>query len=106
MDTSLFRKADRFCGLASTWTVENSLDNVNTGRLLAQDCLPPLMIHQLDSILTLVRIVLTSFLPSYSKGELWSVAMPAGNISRDTYTLDSTNAVRIIGVPLYTNFPL
>ena len=34
------------------------------------------------------------------------IVMPAGNISRDTYTLDSTNAVRIIEVPLYTNFTL
>ena len=33
------------------------------------------LIHQLDIILTLVRIVLASgypFLPSYSKGELWN----------------------------------
>ena len=33
------------------------------------------LIHQLDIILTLVRIVLDSgypFLPSYSKGELWN----------------------------------
>ena len=33
------------------------------------------LIHQLDTILTLVRIVLASgypLLPSYSKGELWN----------------------------------
>ena len=35
--TSLFRKADRFCGPASTWIVENSRDNANADRPLAQD---------------------------------------------------------------------
>ena len=38
MRTSLFHKADRFCGPASTWTVQNSLDNADAGRPLAQDC--------------------------------------------------------------------
>ena len=42
-DTSLFRKADRFCGPASTWTVQNSLDNADAGRPLAQDCPVPLI---------------------------------------------------------------
>ena len=42
-DTSLFRKADRFCGPASTWTVQNSLDNADAGRPFAQDCLAPLI---------------------------------------------------------------
>ena len=37
-DTSLFRKADRFCSPASTWTVQNSLDNADADRPLAQDC--------------------------------------------------------------------
>ena len=43
IDTSLFRKVDEFCGPASTWTVQNSLDNADAGRLLAQDCLAPLI---------------------------------------------------------------
>ena len=42
-DTSLFHKADRFCGPASIWTIQNSLDNVDTGRPLAQDCRAPLI---------------------------------------------------------------
>ena len=42
-DTSLFRKVDRFCGLAGTWTVQNSLNNADAGRSLAQDC-PALLI--------------------------------------------------------------
>ena len=42
-DTSLFRKVDRFCSPASTWTVQNSLDNVDAGRPLAQDCPAPLI---------------------------------------------------------------
>ena len=32
-------KADRFCGPTSTWTVQNSLNNADAGRPLAQDCL-------------------------------------------------------------------
>ena len=43
MDTSLFRKADRFCSPASTWTAQNSLDNVDAGRPLAQDYPAPLI---------------------------------------------------------------
>ena len=35
---TLFRKVDRFCDSASTWTVQNSLDNADAGRPLAQDC--------------------------------------------------------------------
>ena len=42
-DTSLFCKADRFCGSASTWTVQNSLDNADAGKPLAQDCPAPLV---------------------------------------------------------------
>ena len=42
-DTSLFRKADRFCSPASTWTVQNSLDNADAGRPLTQDCPAPLI---------------------------------------------------------------
>ena len=42
-DTSLFRKADRFCSPASAWTVQNSLDNADAGRPLAQDCPAPLI---------------------------------------------------------------
>ena len=39
----LFRKADRFCSPASTWTVQNSLDNADAGRPLTQDCPAPLV---------------------------------------------------------------
>ena len=81
-DTSLFCKADRFCGPGSTWTVQNSLDNADTGRPLAQDCPAPLLLHQLDIILTLVRTVLASgypFLPLYSKGKLCNGAFVAFN---------------------------
>ena len=42
-DTSLFRKADKFCGPGSTWTVQNLLNNVDAGRTLAQDCPTPLV---------------------------------------------------------------
>ena len=42
-DTSLFCKADRFCSPASTWTVQNPLNNADAGRPLAQDCLAPLI---------------------------------------------------------------
>ena len=42
-DTSLFCKADRFCGPASTWTVQNLLDNADAGRPLTQDCPAPLV---------------------------------------------------------------
>ena len=42
VDTLLFCKADRFCSPASTWTVQNSLDNADAGRPLAQDCSAPL----------------------------------------------------------------
>ena len=59
-DASLFRKADRFCGPASNWTVQNSLDNADAGRPLTQDCPARWLIHQLDIILTLVHIVLDS----------------------------------------------
>ena len=44
-DTSLFRKVGRFCGPASTWTVQNSLDNADAGRRLA-DCPAPLIDSQ------------------------------------------------------------
>ena len=37
-DTSLFRKADRFFGPSSSWTVQNSLYNADAGMPLAQDC--------------------------------------------------------------------
>ena len=37
-NTLLFRNTDRFCGPASTQTVQNSLDNADAGRPLAQDC--------------------------------------------------------------------
>ena len=37
------RKADRFCGPASTWTVQTSLDNADAGRPLAQDYPAPLI---------------------------------------------------------------
>ena len=40
-ETSLFRKADRFCGPTSTWTVQNPLDNADAGRPLAKDCPVP-----------------------------------------------------------------
>ena len=43
VDTSLFRKADRFCGPARTWTLQNSLDNADAGRPLAQDYPAPLI---------------------------------------------------------------
>ena len=32
-----------FCGPTSTWTVQNSLDNVDAGMPLAQDCPAPLV---------------------------------------------------------------
>ena len=82
------------------------------------------LIHQLDIILTLVRIVLAfgyPLLPWYSKGGLWnrafvalnstsSIATPTGNIPEASEVgtplysghSDSTNGVRIIEVPLYT----
>ena len=37
----LFCKADRLCGPASTWTVQDSLDNADAGKPLAQDCPAP-----------------------------------------------------------------
>ena len=40
MDTSLFCKADKFCGPANTWIVQN---NADAGRPLAQDC-PALLV--------------------------------------------------------------
>ena len=43
MDTSLFRKVDRFCSPPSTWPVQNSLDNADAGRPFAQDCPAPLI---------------------------------------------------------------
>ena len=39
----LFCKAESFFGPTSTWTVQNSLDNVDAGRCLTQDC-PALLI--------------------------------------------------------------
>ena len=39
----LFRKADKFCGPAGTWTIQNSLDNADASRPLTQDC-PALLI--------------------------------------------------------------
>ena len=38
-----FHKADRFFSPTSTWTVQNSQDNADTGRPLMQDCLAPLI---------------------------------------------------------------
>ena len=83
------------------------------------------LIHQLGIILTLVRIVLASgypFLPSYSKEELWNGAFIALNGTSTHFhayrkppksghlftqdTLDGTNGVRIIEVPLYTFFQM
>ena len=42
-DSLLFHKADRFFGRSSTWTVQNSLDNADTGMPLTQDCPAPLI---------------------------------------------------------------
>ena len=36
-------KRTNFCGPASTWTVQNSLDDADAGRSLAQDCSAPLI---------------------------------------------------------------
>ena len=75
-NASLFRKVDRFCSPASIWTVQNSLNNADAGRPLAQIVRHRWLIHQLDIILILVHIVLGfsyPFLPLYSKGELWSL---------------------------------
>ena len=43
MDTPLFRKVDNLFGPFSTWTVHNSLDNVDARLPLTQGCLPPLI---------------------------------------------------------------
>ena len=44
VDTSLFRKTDRYLGLAlNAWTVQNLLNNTDTCLSLMQDCLPPLV---------------------------------------------------------------
>ena len=43
VDTLLFRKTDRSCVPASTWTVQNLLHNADAGRHLAQDCPAPLI---------------------------------------------------------------
>ena len=78
VDTSLFRKVDRFCSPPSIWTVQNSLNNADTGRPLAQIVQHCWLIHQLDIILILVHIVLGFsylFLPLYSKGELWNLPL-------------------------------
>ena len=40
-DTSLFRKVDRFCGPASTYTVQNLVHIADAGRTLTQDCPAP-----------------------------------------------------------------
>ena len=42
-DTPLFRKANRFFGSFSTWTVQNSLNNAVTHLPLTQGCLPLLI---------------------------------------------------------------
>ena len=42
-DTSLFYEVDSFCSPASTSSVQDSLNNVKAGRLLAQDCPAPLI---------------------------------------------------------------
>ena len=42
-DTPLFRKADKFFGPFSTWTVHNSLNNADAHLPLTQVCQPPLI---------------------------------------------------------------
>ena len=74
-DTSLFRKADRFCGPASTWTIQNSLDNADAGRPLAQDCpAPPIdsPTGHYTNTGTHSSSLWLFFLAMYSKGELWN----------------------------------
>ena len=87
MDTSLFREAERFCCPASTWTVQKSLNNPDAGRPLAQGC-PALLIdsptgHCTNTGTNSFSLWLSSCLHLFTQD-----------------TLDGTNGVRIIEVPL------
>ena len=68
-------KRTGFCSPASTWTVQNSLDNVGAGRPLAQDCpAPPIDSptgHYTNTGTHSSSLwLITPFLLLYSKGEL------------------------------------
>ena len=63
-----FVKWTDFFALASTWTVQNLLENADTGMPLAQDCSAPLI----DSP---TGHYTSTGTPSYSKGELWNMPL-------------------------------
>ena len=58
---------DRFFGLFSTWSAENSLDTVDACMPLTEVC-PPQLIKQLDIMIALVHIVVV-FLASIQQGK-------------------------------------
>ena len=123
-DTSLFRKTDRFRGPASTWSVQNSLDNADAGRTLAQDFPAPLVdsptgdytntgTHSSSLWLSFFAIVqqgraLERRLRSAQRHkyalprlpEIYRKPLKSGYLFTPD-TLDGTNGVRIIEVPLY-----
>ena len=101
MDTSLFRKADSFCCPASTWTVQNSLDNADAGRSLTQDYPAPLIdspIGHYTNIGTHSSSLCLLFLAiaSESSGTLLRSAQ------RHEYTLPRLLETSEVGTPLYS----
>ena len=127
MDTSLFRKADRFCGPASTWTVQKSLDNVHVGRSLTQDCPASLIDSQTGHYTntgTHSSSIWLSFLAIVQQGR--ALEQRLRSAQRHEYALsrlpeiywkppklghlfiqdtsDGTDGVHIIEVPLYSKF--
>ena len=71
MDISLFRKADRFFGLFSIWSVQSSLDNQDACLPLMQ-CFPPPLIDsttgQYNSTVTHNTSLRSAFLVSVQQG--------------------------------------
>ena len=95
------RKADRFFAPSSTWTIQSSLDNVDTGIPLTQDCLAPLVdspTGQYNSTGTHSTSLWLVFLTSVQQGK---------GLERSAqwhkYTLPHLLAeASIVGTPLYS----
>ena len=121
-DTPLFRKVDKFFGPFSTWTVHNSLDNVDAHLPLTQVC-PPRLIDSTtghyNSIGSYSSSLWSAFLASVQEGRALERAFIALNSTgmhchaywkytgrlrnTDTSIIQTRSGVCNIGVPLYTH---